>query len=103
MKLITSLLLGSAAAFSAVSGASAADLPSRSKGPAVEYVRICDTYGAGYFYIPGTDTCLKISGYARADYGVRNVTNQFGPVGGVVPGFTPLVVPVPGVRGAWRS
>jgi hypothetical protein len=26
---------------------------------AVEYVRICSLYGAGYFYIPGTDTCLN--------------------------------------------
>lgn len=23
----------------------------------------CDAYGAGFFYIPGTETCLKISGY----------------------------------------
>ena len=83
MTLTKSLLLGSAAGLLAVSGASAADLPSRSKGPAVEYVRICDTYGAGYFYIPGTDTCLKISGYARADYAVRNVTNQWGSRGAI--------------------
>ena len=82
MTLTKSFLLGSAASMLAVSGASAADLPSKSKGPAVEYVRICDTYGAGYFYVPGTDTCLKISGYARADYAVRNVTNRFGTVGG---------------------
>lgn len=25
----------------------------------VEYVRICDAYGAGWFYIPGTEQCLK--------------------------------------------
>ena len=83
MTLTKSLLLGSAAGLLAVSGASAADLPSKSKGPAVEYVRICDTYGAGYFYIPGTDTCLKISGYARADYAVRNQKNIWGALGGV--------------------
>ncbi|MCR5858978.1 porin [Mesorhizobium sp. J428] len=29
----------------------------------VEYVRVCDAYGAGFFYIPGTETCLQISGY----------------------------------------
>ncbi|MDN2568642.1 porin, partial [Aquibium sp. A9E412] len=29
----------------------------------MEYVRICDVYGAGFFYIPGTETCLRISGY----------------------------------------
>jgi hypothetical protein len=26
-------------------------------GP-VEYVRVCDAYGTGYFYIPGTETCV---------------------------------------------
>ncbi|HEU4987932.1 MAG TPA: porin [Rhizobiaceae bacterium] len=31
----------------------------------MEYVRVCDVYGAGFFYIPGTETCLKISGYVR--------------------------------------
>lgn len=24
----------------------------------VEYVRICTLYGTGYFYIPGTNTCV---------------------------------------------
>lgn len=28
----------------------------------VEYVRICTLYGNGFYYVPGTDTCLKISG-----------------------------------------
>jgi hypothetical protein len=31
----------------------------------MEYVRICDVYGTGFFYIPGTETCMKISGYYR--------------------------------------
>ncbi len=26
---------------------------------AVEYVKICTLYGAGFFYIPGTDTCVN--------------------------------------------
>ncbi|WP_421917476.1 porin [Mesorhizobium sp.] len=34
-----------------------------------EYVKICDVYGAGYFYIPGTETCLRIGGYVRYDAG----------------------------------
>ena len=42
-----------------------ADLPVKAK--AVEYVKICTTYGAGFFYIPGTDTCIKLGGYLRAD------------------------------------
>jgi opacity protein-like surface antigen len=61
---IKSLLLGSAAALAAVSGARAADAV-MAEPEAVEYVRVCDAYGAGYFYIPGTETCLKIGGYVR--------------------------------------
>jgi hypothetical protein len=59
------LLLGSAAALLAVGGAQAADLPVKAK--AVEYVKICSLYGAGFYYIPGTDTCIKLGGYLRAD------------------------------------
>ncbi len=62
MKTVKSLLLGTAAGFVAFTGAQAADLP---MAEPVEYVKICDTYGKGYFYIPGTDTCLKLSGYVR--------------------------------------
>ncbi len=66
MKLKT-LLLGSAAAMIAVSGARAADAVVAEPEP-VEYVRVCDMYGAGFFYIPGTETCLSINGYARVGY-----------------------------------
>jgi hypothetical protein len=65
MKLIRSLVLGSTAAVVAMGGARAADLPMKAK--AVEYVRICSLYGAGFWYIPGTDTCIKIGGYLRVD------------------------------------
>jgi hypothetical protein len=61
------ILLGSAAVLTAAVGAQAADLPSRKAAP-VQYVKICDAYGAGFFYIPGTDTCLRIGGYVRAEY-----------------------------------
>ncbi|MBC8717797.1 porin [Ochrobactrum sp. Marseille-Q0166] len=64
---IKSLLLGSAAALVAASGAQAADAIVAPEPEAVEYVRVCDAYGAGYFYIPGTETCLRIHGYVRAD------------------------------------
>ncbi|WP_426526904.1 porin [Bradyrhizobium sp. McL0615] len=63
--MIKSLVLGSAAGLIAMSGAQAADLPVKAK--AVEYVRICSLYGAGFFYIPGTDTCIKLGGYLRID------------------------------------
>src|ERR1700716_4370186 len=65
MKMVKSLILGSAAGLLAMSGAQAADLPVKAK--AVEYVKICSLYGAGFFYIPGTDTCIKFGGYLRVD------------------------------------
>jgi hypothetical protein len=65
MKMVKSLILGSAAGLLAMGGAQAADLPVKAK--AVEYVRICSLYGAGFWYIPGTDTCIRISGYVRAE------------------------------------
>ena len=65
MKMIKSLILGSAAGLLAMGGAQAADLPVKAK--AVEYVRICSLYGAGFYYIPGTDTCIKLGGYVRID------------------------------------
>ncbi|MBZ9849061.1 porin [Mesorhizobium sp. CA14] len=67
---IKSLLLGSAAALIAVSGARAADAVTVAEPEPAEYVKICDVYGAGYFYIPGTETCLRIGGYLRYDIGV---------------------------------
>ncbi|WP_421913771.1 porin [Mesorhizobium sp.] len=67
---IKSLLLGSAAAMIAVSGARAADAVVVAEPEPAQYVKVCDVYGAGYFYIPGTETCLRIGGYVRYDIGV---------------------------------
>ncbi|TIT72047.1 MAG: porin [Mesorhizobium sp.] len=64
---IKSLLLGSAAALIAVSGARAADAVVVAEPEPAEYVKICDVYGSGYFYIPGTETCLRIGGFVRYD------------------------------------
>jgi Porin subfamily len=66
MKMVKSLLLGSAAGLVAVAGAQAADLPV--KAAPVQYVKICSLYGVGFYYIPGTDMCIKIGGYVRAEY-----------------------------------
>jgi hypothetical protein len=68
---IKSLLIGSAAALAAVSGAQAADAIVAAEPEPMEYVRVCDAFGAGYFYIPGSETCLKINGYVRfqVDFG----------------------------------
>ena len=62
---LKSLILGSAAGLIAIGGAQAADLPVKAK--AVEYVKVCSLYGAGFYYIPGTDTCIKIGGAIRID------------------------------------
>src|ERR1051326_6918770 len=67
MKIVRGALRGSAAGLCAVAGSQAADLPVVKAAP-VEYVRVCTAYGAGFFYIPGTDTCLRVSGRVRADY-----------------------------------
>ncbi|UFX09082.1 porin [Sinorhizobium meliloti] len=74
---IKSLLLGSAAAMAAVSGAYAADAIVAAEPEPMEYVRVCDAFGTGYFYIPGTETCLKIGGYIRVqgDFGRDNVNH----------------------------
>jgi Porin subfamily len=66
MKTVRSLLLGSAAGFVAVAGAQAADMPVKAKP--VEYVKICTLYGAGFYYLPGTDICVKHGAYVRAQF-----------------------------------
>jgi len=65
MKMVKSLLLGTAAGLVATAGAQAADLPVKAKP--VQYVKICSLYGAGFYYMPGTDTCIKVGGFARAE------------------------------------
>jgi hypothetical protein len=62
---IRNFVLGGAASLVALTSAHAADLPLKAK--AVEYVRVCSLYGAGFYYIPGTDTCIKLGGYLRVD------------------------------------
>ena len=82
MKMVKSLLLGSAAGLVAVSAGQAADLPVKAKP--VEYVRVCSLYGAGFYYMPGTDMCIKIGGYMRAEaaWGNNNGSLTNGPFTG---------------------
>jgi len=70
-----SLLLG-AAGMLAATGVQAADLPVAPEP--VDYVRVCDAYGTGFFYIPGTETCLRVGGRVRAEYRIwgRDRTND---------------------------
>ena len=74
MKMVKSLLLGSAAGLVAVAGAQAADLPVKAKP--VEYVKVCSLYGAGFWYVPGTDTCLKIGSFVRVQTSWNNTTSD---------------------------
>ncbi|MBB5073299.1 hypothetical protein HNQ69_000403 [Bartonella callosciuri] len=61
------LFLSSTAVFLAVSGVQAASTLTAKSEPG-KYVRVCDAYGKGYFYIPGTETCIRLSGNLRADF-----------------------------------
>jgi Porin subfamily len=63
MKMVKSLLLGTAAGLVSVVGAQAADMPV--KAAPVQYVKICSLYGDAFYYIPGTDTCIKFGGFIR--------------------------------------
>ncbi|CUA89316.1 Porin subfamily [Chelatococcus sambhunathii] len=67
MRVVSQLLLGGVAGLALAGGAKAADLPMTKAAP-VEYVRVCSLHGAGFFYIPGSDTCIKIGGRVRAEY-----------------------------------
>ncbi len=69
--------LGTAAGLVAVAGAQAADLPVKAKP--VEYVKICSVYGEGFFYIPGTDTCIKLGGYVRQNFVFGQASGSFAP------------------------
>jgi hypothetical protein len=67
-------VLGLLAGCAVAQSAHASDLPLKAK--AVEYVRVCDLYGAGFWYIPGTDTCMKIGGYLRVDTTINGGGSQ---------------------------
>ena len=75
MKLVRSLLIGSAAALAVVAGAQAADLPSGKGAPAAEYVKVCKDGDSAGFAIPGSDACLKVSGYVGAEIAMGSLAN----------------------------
>jgi hypothetical protein len=65
------MLLGTVAATIAVTGgvstgAMAADAMLK-KAPPIQYVRICDRYGYGFFQIPGSSICLQLRGQVQSD------------------------------------
>jgi hypothetical protein len=71
MKMMKSLLLGSAAGLVAIAGAQASDLPVKAKP-------VCSLYGVGFYYIPGTDMCIKIGGWVRAEYAYGDTAASHG-------------------------
>jgi hypothetical protein len=84
MTLMKSILLGSAAGIVAVASAQAADLPTRKAAP-VEYVRVCNVGGITGWTLPGSDTCVKFSGYMTAHFIGGNLTNQYNSASAVDP------------------
>ena len=84
------ILLGSAAAFAMTGAAQAADLPVKKAAP-IEYVRVCTAYGAGFFYIPGTDTCLRISGRARFEGAYQTASSRQPGASGDTSGYRGLL------------
>jgi hypothetical protein len=73
MMYLKSLMLG-AASLAAATTAQAADLPVAPEP--VDYVRVCDAYGARFYYIPGTETCLRVGGRVRTQVVVNNTLDD---------------------------
>ncbi|TPQ46357.1 porin [Prosthecomicrobium hirschii] len=83
--MMKSMLAGFGVVLATSFAAQAADL-GRPAPAAVDYVKVCDAYGAGFFYIPGSQTCLKIGGYVRAEYRVWKTDADFGALYGLTNG-----------------
>ncbi len=60
-------LLGGAAVVMVAGASQAADLPSRKSEP-VSYVKICDAFGAGFFVLPGSNTCVRVGASVQIVY-----------------------------------
>jgi hypothetical protein len=43
--------------------------PSAAKTTPVKRTKSCSSYGDGFVYVPGTDTCVKAGGYLSIDAG----------------------------------
>ena len=59
------------------------NIPARSLQSS-QYVKVCSLYGAGFYYMPGTDMCIKIGGWVRmrAVAGDNNNSTTWGPFDG---------------------
>jgi hypothetical protein len=83
------IVCGLSAGAATLAAAQAADLPTFKAAP-IAYVQTCNVAGMAGFVIPGTDTCLKISGYINLEVGVGNVDKQSGLAFTGVPGESPV-------------
>ena len=99
MTLMKSLLLGSATGIVAVASAQAADLPTRKAAP-VEYVKVCNVGGITGWTLPGSDTCVKLSGYltAQVEGGNLNTQYNYGSIDNALTASTTYLDP----SGPWR-
>ncbi|MBV1705505.1 MAG: porin, partial [Hyphomicrobiales bacterium] len=82
MTLMKSLLLGSAAVFAVAGAAQASDLLPTKKSAPAQYVKICTIDGMTGFTLPGSDTCLKISGHVHVELGPIGYSDRFVQGGG---------------------
>ena len=73
---VSHVLLGSVVATVAIVGARAADLPAKTALPA-EYEKICQVAGMVGFVLPGSDTCVKISGFATGQIEAGNLKTGY--------------------------
>lgn len=67
--IIRTLLLGTVASIPFSSAVQSADAVVAAAPEQMDYVKVCDAFGTGYFYIPGSETCLKLGGMVRYDVG----------------------------------
>ena len=57
-------------------------MPARNRSAAADYVKVCDWITeAGFYVIPGTDTCIHTGGYVRAQYNLQSTGDAFGTSG----------------------
>ena len=69
MKSLQTLVLGCALACLAIGAPQAADLHGKTRP--LGHAKSCSVYGAGFRRLPGSDMCMKIGGWVRAQSTVR--------------------------------
>lgn len=89
MALAKRAMFGSALGAAAVCCAQAADLPTRKAAP-TEFVKTCNVAGMAGFLVPGSDVCMKVSGYVSAQIQAGVLNKQYGLFFTGVPGASPV-------------